>query len=81
MLVRAAPEPIAMASPVRSRPSAAYFLPVSVRYDERGHALAEPRSPKGSGDFLALTEAAGFVELPPQAEAFPAGYVASLYRW
>jgi molybdopterin molybdotransferase len=76
-----APEPIAMASEARSRPSATYFLPVRVRHDEAGRTLAEPRSPKGSGDFLALTAADGFVELPPQAEAFPAGYVASLYRW
>jgi molybdopterin molybdotransferase len=78
---RATPELIAMASPVKSRGSAAYFMPVAVRYDERGHARAEPRSPRGSGDFLALTEADGFVELPPQAKEFPPGYVASLYRW
>jgi molybdopterin molybdotransferase len=76
-----APEPIALASEARSRPSAAYFLPVSVRHDAAGRALAEPRSPKGSGDFLALTAADGFVELPPQAEPFPAGYVAGFYRW
>ena len=76
-----APEPIAMASEAHSRRSATYFLPVSVRYDATGRTLAEPRSPKGSGDFLALAEADGFVELPPQAEAFPAGYVAALYRW
>jgi molybdopterin molybdotransferase len=78
---KATPELIAMASPVKSRRSAAYFLPVAVSYDQRGQPLAEPRSPRGSGDFLALTEADGFVELPPQAEEFPAGYVASLYRW
>ena len=78
---RATQELVAIASPVNSRRSAAYFLPVAVRYDERGRALADPRFPRGSGDFLALTEADGFVELPPQAEEFPAGYVASLYRW
>jgi molybdopterin biosynthesis enzyme len=78
---RATQQLIAMASPVKSRRSAAYFLPVAVRYDDRGRALAEPRSPRGSGDFLALTEADGFVELPPQAEEFPPGYVATLYRW
>lgn len=78
---RATQELVAIASPVKSRRSAAYFLPVAVRYDERGRPLADPRFPRGSGDFLALTEADGFVELPPQAEEFPAGYVASLYRW
>jgi molybdopterin molybdotransferase len=78
---REAAELIAMASPVKSRRSAAYFLPVAVRYDERGHSLADPRLPHGPGDFLALTEADGFVELPPQAQEFPAGYVTRLYRW
>jgi molybdopterin molybdotransferase len=78
---RATPELIALAAPARSRRSGAYFLPVAVRYDERGRALADPRLPRGPGDFLALTEADGFVELPPQAEEFPAGHVASLYRW
>jgi molybdopterin molybdotransferase len=76
-----APEPIAMAASVQSRPSAAYFLPVAVRYDDLGKPLAEPRSPRGSGDFLALTATDGFVELPPQAEPFPAGFVTRLYRW
>jgi len=78
---RVTPDPVAMASSVQSRRSVAYFLPVCVRHDEIGRALAEPRIPRGSGDFLALTEADGFVELPPQAEAFPAGYLVSLYRW
>jgi molybdopterin molybdotransferase len=78
---RAIQELVAIASPVKSRRSAAYFLPVAVRYDDGGRPLADPRFPRGSGDFLALTEADGFVELPPQAEEFPAGYVASLYRW
>ncbi len=75
------PEPVAMAAAVQSRRSAAYFLPVAVRYDDLGKALAEPRSPRGSGDFLALTATDGFVELPPQAEPFPEGFVTRLYRW
>lgn len=78
---RATQELVAMASPVKSRRSAAYFLPVAVRYGERGQPLAEPRLPRGPGDFLALTAADGFVELPPQAEEFPPGYVTGLYRW
>ena len=35
----------------------------------------------GSGDFLALAGTQGFVELPPQAEPFPEGFIAQLYRW
>ena len=58
-----------------------YFLPVRVRHDDSGHAKAVPKPPNGPGDFLALTAADGFVELPPGAEGFPEGFVAPLYRW
>lgn len=78
---RKAPEPIALAAAVKLGRSVTSFLPVSVEYDARGQAQAVPRSPKGSGDFLALAGTQGFVELPPRAGEFPAGYVASLYRW
>jgi molybdopterin molybdotransferase len=74
-------EPIALAAPVKFNRTMAYFLPVRVQYDALGHASAAPRPPNGPGDFLALTEADGFVELPPRAEAYPEGFVASLYRW
>jgi molybdopterin biosynthesis enzyme len=66
---------------VKFHRAVAYFLPVSVRYDEHGHAGAVPRPPNGPGDFLALTKADGFVELPPRSESFPEGFVASFYRW
>jgi molybdopterin molybdotransferase len=78
---RAAPEPIALAQPVKFGRSMSSFLPVSVSHDARGEARAVPRFPNGPGDFLALAGTSGFVELPPRAEEFPAGYVASLYRW
>jgi molybdopterin biosynthesis enzyme len=57
------------------------FLPVALSHDERGQARAVACFPNGPGDFLALAGTAGFVELPPRAEEFPAGYVAPLYRW
>jgi molybdopterin molybdotransferase len=76
-----APEPIALASSVKPGRSVTSFLPVSVHYDARGQSQAVARPPRGSGDFLALAGTQGFVELPPRLEEFPAGYVASLYRW
>lgn len=78
---RATPEPIALAAAVKFGRSMSSFMPVAVRYDEHAQARAEPRLPNGPGDFLALAGTNGFVELPPRADEFPAGYVASLYRW
>ena len=78
---RSAPERIALATPVKLNKTMAYFLPVRVQYNDLGHAVAAPRPPNGPGDFLALTAADGFVELPPRPEPYPEGFVASLYRW
>lgn len=78
---RPQPEPIALAEPVKFGRSMSSFLPVAVSHDERGQVQALPRFPNGPGDFLALAGTDGFVELPPRAEEFPAGYVARLYRW
>jgi len=78
---RMVPEPIALAAPVKFGRALTYFLPVSLRHDERGQVAAIPRPPNGSGDFLALAGTDGFVELPPQGEPFPEGFVANLYRW
>ena len=76
-----AAEPIALAEPFTVKRPVAYFLPVAVQHDAQGRPAAVPRPPNGSGDFLALTSADGFVELPPRSEPFPAGFVADFYRW
>jgi molybdopterin molybdotransferase len=82
MGARQAPvETIALAEPVPLGRKMTYFLPVHVQHDDSGRAKAVPKPPNGPGDFLALTAADGFVELPPRAEGFPAGFVAPLYRW
>jgi molybdopterin biosynthesis enzyme len=57
------------------------FVPVEARCDAQGRHWAEPRIPNGSGDFLALAGTDGFVELPPQAESYPEGFIANMYRW
>jgi len=57
-----------------------YFMPVTL-VDRDGTTLGEPRAPQGSGDFLALAGTDGFVELPPQPEGYPAGFVADFCRW
>lgn len=65
----------------RGRALATYFLPVAVQTDERGAPAAVPAPPNGPGDFLALTQTHGFVELPPQTVPFAAGFVARFYPW
>ena len=75
------PEPIALAAPVKFGRPLTYFLPVAIARGERGQCAAVPRAPNGSGDFLALAGTQGFVELPPQSEPFPQGFIAQLYRW
>ena len=79
----AAHEHVPLASAVKAgRAGLTHFLPVAVHVDERGAPTAVPAPTKGPGDFLALTKANGFVELPPpQAESFAAGFVAPFYRW
>ena len=77
----AAPQPIELAAAItRGRPMAA-FVPVKLQVDSNGRHAALPRIPNGSGDFLALAGTHGFVELPPQSDPYPAGFVADLYRW
>jgi molybdopterin biosynthesis enzyme len=58
-----------------------YFMPVALLRQGDGATQGRPRAPQGSGDFLALAGTDGFVELPPQPDGYPAGFVADLYRW
>ncbi|HWL61717.1 MAG TPA: molybdopterin molybdotransferase MoeA [Steroidobacteraceae bacterium] len=59
----------------------AYFMPVALVAGPDGATRGRPQQPQGSGDFLALAGTAGFVELPPQADGYPEGFIADLYRW
>jgi molybdopterin molybdotransferase len=58
-----------------------YFMPVALLRQGDGATQGRPRAPQGSGDFLALAGTDGFVELPPQPDGYPAGFVADFYRW
>jgi molybdopterin molybdotransferase len=78
---RVAPERLALAAPVTFQPPLTYFLPVAIEHDDWGRPWANPRSTKGSGDFLSLTGTDGFVELPPGPNTYPKGFVTTVYRW
>ncbi len=75
-------ERVQLAEAVSFAPALTWHLPVRVVQQE-GDAvpLAIPQPTNTSGDFAALAGTAGFVELPAERNAFPAGYVAPLWRW
>jgi molybdopterin molybdotransferase len=75
------PVRIPLASPVKRGRTMTSLIPVQLRCDAQGQRFAEPRIPNGSGDFLALAGTDGFVELPPQSESYPEGFIADMYRW
>ena len=58
-----------------------YFLPVKLRGDRSGALQGVPRPTNTSGDYVALGGTDGFVELPRDADVFPAGTLARLFRW
>lgn len=75
------PRQVALATAFEVRPRLAYFLPVTLEYDQTGRALASPRPTRGSGDFVSLGGTDGFVELPPGPAVHPAGVGVAFYQW
>jgi molybdopterin molybdotransferase len=78
---RTLPERLALAAAVTFKPALTYFLPVVIEHDDWGRPWANPKPPKGSGDFLSLAGTDGFVELPPGPNTYAKGFVTSVYRW
>ena len=72
---------VALAAPFEVRPPLAYFLPVTLEYDQAGRTLASPRPTRGSGDFVSLGGTDGFVELPPGPAVHPEGFGVAFYQW
>jgi molybdopterin biosynthesis enzyme len=72
---------VGLAEPLTLGRKVASFVPVVLRQDARSGETAVPRPPNGPGDFLSLAGTDGFIELPPQPDPYPAGFVARLYRW
>ncbi len=72
---------VTLTEPVEFTPALTWFLPVELRWDERGGAHAVPRPTNTSGDFASLSGTAGFVELEAERKVFPAGHPARLYGW
>lgn len=65
----------------RFEPALTAFVPVTLSSAPDGRLLAAPRRTNTSGDFTALAGTDGFVELAADAQQFPAGTPAALFRW
>ena len=77
----APPRQAALAAAVAFRQPLVYFLPVKLRGGPAAELLAEPAAVNTSGDFAGLVGTDGFVELPAEREAFPAGTLARFWNW
>jgi len=66
---------------VTFNPSLTYFLPVRLRMAPDGTLHAQPRPGHGSGDLSNLTEADGFLELPPARNTFARGEAFPLWQY
>jgi molybdopterin molybdotransferase len=74
------PESVALLEDFEVKPPLTFFLPVKLSRDgERLCAIPQPT--RGSGDFVSLIGADGFVELPPGPQRVKRGARVPLYRW
>ncbi|NJD31568.1 MAG: molybdopterin molybdotransferase MoeA [Gammaproteobacteria bacterium] len=79
---RTAPvEATPLGAPFKVRPPLAFFLPVQLERSPALERVAMPKPTRGSGDFISLLGTDGFVELPPGPADYPAGHLATFYRW
>jgi molybdopterin molybdotransferase len=74
-------ETVPLAAPFRVRPPLSFFLPVQLERSPTLERVAMPKPTRGSGDFISLLGTDGFVELPPGPADYPAGYLATFFRW
>ena len=63
------PKPYAMMEgTIKLKKGFTNFIPVQIRYDNKGMTYATPLKTNGSGDFSSLIQSDGFVEIPPDVE-------------
>ncbi len=62
-------------------PDLTYFLPVKCTYTPQGELTVKPIQWQNSGDFLALANSDGFIELPQERSEFLAGECFPFYGW
>jgi molybdopterin molybdotransferase len=75
------PEFASLAQPFTFKPQLTCFLPVRLISNVGGQVLAMPVHTNTSGDFAALTDTDGYIELSLEETQFAAGTAAQLHRW
>ena len=58
-----------------------YFLPVALEYNENGQIAANPVHITGSGDFGALANSDGFIELDANCDFFEKGTITPFFEY
>jgi molybdopterin molybdotransferase len=58
-----------------------YFLPVKIEFSKTGVLKAHPLKIKNSGEFTALAESDGFLELPKEKSVFAKGEAFRYFSW
>jgi len=74
-------EHVCLDAAVDTNPNLTCFVPVHVKGDSSGRAMAHPVPSRTSGDFSSLPRTHGFVQLPPGQNIAVAGTAAAFYRW
>ncbi len=75
------PEPVPLACDWQFKPALTCFLPVVLGCDERGNRVATPVATNTSGDFTALADTDGYLELAAEKDHFAAGSAQLYYSW
>lgn len=75
------PAAVALAADIALDRPLTHFLPVRLRSAPGEPPMAHLLEYHGSGDYAALAESHGFIELPPREQAYPAGAVVRYHAW
>jgi molybdopterin molybdotransferase len=76
-----AAESVPLAADWQFKPELTCFLPVILQTDDSGQRLATPVATNTSGDFTALADTDGYLELAADISHFAAGSAQPFYSW
>jgi len=66
---------------IKFKPDLAYFVPVKIEFTNAGEVWATHKLTQNSGEFAALSETDGFIELPRGRDHYHAGDVFKFFSW